>query len=136
MKRGIALIEFAGSLILLATLFAGIFQLGYAFYVYGTLVDAVRAGARYASLRGVPANAVAGQLDNAVRNIVVYGDASPSQRANTRIPGITAANVEVDLQPAAATVRIRGYKLDSLFSRWSLDGRPSATFPVIVGPPK
>ena len=75
-ESGSALIEFAGSLILLATMFAGIFEIGYSFYAYGTLVDAVRAGARYAALqpRGAGADAVvAPAVAKAVRNLVVYG---------------------------------------------------------------
>ena len=48
-EAGSALIEFAGSLVLLAVMFAGIFEIGYSFYAYGTLVTAVRAGARYAA---------------------------------------------------------------------------------------
>ncbi len=56
-QAGSALIEFAGSLILLTVMFAGIFELGYSFYTYGQLVSAIRAGARYAALqpRGVDA---------------------------------------------------------------------------------
>jgi len=41
-EAGSALIEFAGSLILLAVMFSGIFEIGYSFYTYGELVSAVR----------------------------------------------------------------------------------------------
>ena len=57
-RGGSALIEFAGSLLLLGTVFAGVFQIGYTFFAYNTLVNAVRAGARYAAfnpVRYVPA---------------------------------------------------------------------------------
>ncbi len=87
-QAGSALIEFAGSLILLAVMFAGIFEIGYSFYAYGTLVTAVRAGARYAALqpRGTAADPA---VAKAVRNLVVYGDPAPTRwRANRLVPGL------------------------------------------------
>lgn len=134
MKRGVALIEFAGSMILLAVVFAGIFQIGYTFYIYGTLVDAVRAGARYASLQSRPGDRANDVVRRAVQNLVVYGDpATPNQGATPLVNGLTRDNVEVDFGPKTATVSVRAYKIDSLFSRLSLDGRPAVTFPLTSG---
>lgn len=80
-RRGSALIEFAGSLLLLGTVFAGVFQIGYTFFAYNTLVNAVRAGARYASLQ-------TGRADlTRVQNLVVYGDLVPSRDAKPVVPG-------------------------------------------------
>ena len=45
------MIEFALSFFLIFGFFAGTFQFGYMFYAYNTLVNAVRDGARYASLK-------------------------------------------------------------------------------------
>ncbi len=50
-ERGNAMIEFALSFGLLFAVFSGVFQFGYALYVYNSLESAVRAGARYASQR-------------------------------------------------------------------------------------
>jgi Flp pilus assembly protein TadG len=126
--RGSALIEFAGSLILLFSVFVGIFQIGYTFFAYNTLVNAVRAGARYASLQQTNA-----ELPKTVKNLVVYGDLAPAASAQPVVPGLTIDQVNVTLGPATATVSVTGFKLDSLFSQVKLDGRPSITFPLTGG---
>ena len=128
-RRGSALIEFAGSLILLSTVFAGVFQIGYTFFAYNTLVNAIRAGARYASLHDAKAA-------SAVAYLVVYGDLVPSPDAKPVVPGLSVGNVEVRFGTTRATVTVRGFKLDSLFSQVSLDGRPSVTFPLLSGAAK
>jgi TadE-like protein len=130
-ERGNSLIEFAGSLILLTVMFAGIFEIGYSFYTYGTLVTAVRAGARYAALqpRGADAPAVA----NAVRNLVVYGDPAPLDKTKPLVPGLSTDHVELINSPDASTVSLRGFEVDALFMKFKLDGRPTVTFPVTTG---
>ena len=127
-RRGSALIEFAGSLILLFGVFTGIVQIGYAFFSYNALVNAVRAGARYASLQHPNS-----ELTKTVKNMVVYGELAPDATAKAVVPGLTTDNVNVTLGPAGATVSVRGFKLDSLFSQVKLDGRPSITFPLTAG---
>jgi hypothetical protein len=122
-SNGTALIEFAGSLILLSTMFAGIFQAGYSFYTYNTLVNAVRSGARYASQH--PAGPI-----TAVQNLVVYGEPAPAAGAKPIVSGLTPASVEIVFAPAATTVSIRGFAIDALFSKVKLEGRPSVTFPL------
>ena len=129
-RRGSALIEFAGSLLLLGTVFAGVFQIGYTFFAYNTLVNAVRAGARYASLQ-------TGRADLAkVQNLVVYGDPAPSRDTKPAIPGLSTTNIEISFGPRTATVSVRGFKLDSVFSQVNLDGRPAVTFPITGGATK
>jgi Flp pilus assembly protein TadG len=130
-RRGSALIEFAGSLILLFSVFVGIFQIGYTFFAYNTLVNAVRAGARYASLQQTNA-----ELPKTVKNLVVYGELAPATIAQPVVPGLTTDYINVTLGPATATVSVRGFKLDSLFSQVKLDGRPSITFPLTSGAAK
>ena len=49
-ERGSAMVEFALSATLIVSFFAGVFQFGYSFYAYNALEEAVRGGARYASL--------------------------------------------------------------------------------------
>lgn len=129
-QRGSALIEFAGSLILLSTVFAGVFQIGYTFFAYNTLINAVRAGARYASLQ----TARDPNVIRAVENLVVYGDLVPSPGAKPAVPGLATSNVELKFGPSTATVCVRGFKLDSLFSQVTLDGRPLVTFPMATFP--
>lgn len=130
-RSGTALIEFAGSLILLSTLFTGIFQVGYTFYSYERLENSVRAGARYASLRARSATPSA--LVDAVRNLVVYADPSPSAGSKPLMPGLAPSNVDVAVRDKAVTVSIRGFQVDSLFSKVRLDNRPTVTFPLASG---
>jgi len=131
-QAGSALIEFAGSLILLTVMFAGIFEIGYSFYTYGTLVTAVRAGARYAAIqpRGASADPV---VAKAVRNLVVYGDPAPADSTKPLVSGLTTDKVELVNSPDASTVSLRAFELDALFMKVKLDGRPTVTFPVTAG---
>ena len=131
-RAGSALIEFAGSLILLSAVFAGVFQIGYTFYTYNSLVSAVRAGARYASMQ--PAAVASNpEVAQAVRNLVVYGDPAPPASAKPVAPGLTPGSVEVVLGPKSSTVSLRGFELDTVFTKVKLDGRPMVTFPVTRG---
>jgi hypothetical protein len=126
-QAGNALIEFAGALILLTIMFAGIFEIGYSFYTYATLVTGVRAGARYAALQ-LPGPATT----KAVRNLVVYGDPAPPDRATAVVPGLSIDDVELISSPEASTVSVRGFEIDAVFMKMKLDGRPTVTFPAIV----
>ena len=119
-------------MILLAVMFAGIFEIGYSFYTYGELMAAVRAGARYAALqpRGAGADPV---VAKAVRNLVVYGDPTPDGRTKPVVPGLTTDRVELINSADASTVSVRGFELDALFMKLKLDGRPTVTFPVTSG---
>jgi hypothetical protein len=131
-QSGSALIEFAGSLILLSVTFTGIFELGYSYYTYGQLVTAVRAGARYAALQPRAANANPLVAD-AVRNLVVYGDPAPMDRTKPLVSGLTTDRVELINSPDASTVSLQGFEVDALFMKVKLDGRPTVTFPVTAG---
>ena len=128
-ESGSALIEFSGSLILLATLLTGIFQVGYTLYTYENLVQAVRAGARYAAL-GAPGSAGDPEFAKAVRNLVVYGDPKPAPQAKPIAPGFSPEHVDLVLEQSAATVSLRGFTIDALFRKIPLNGRPLVTFPV------
>jgi hypothetical protein len=131
-QAGSALIEFAGSLILLTAVFVGVFEIGYAFFSYGTLVNAVRAGARYSSLqqRGAMPDP---ELAKAVRNLVVYGDPAPTDHAKPLVRGLSTENVEIINSPGTSTVSLRGFEVDALFAKLRLDGRPTVTFPIASG---
>jgi len=129
-RTGSALIELAGSLIVVSALFTGIFQFSYALSTYNALVNAVRAGARYASLQSQPSNSANPDFTKAVQNVVVYGVPSPPPKAKPVAPGLTIENVELFLDPGTATVSVRGFELTALFSKIKLDGRPTVTFPL------
>jgi Flp pilus assembly protein TadG len=131
--KGTALIEFAGSLILLSTMFAGVFQAGHTFYTYNALVNAVRSGARYASRQPAGSSAANPEFLKSVQNLVVYGDPSPAAGAKPIVAGLTPASVEIILGPATTTVTVRGFEIAALFSKIKLDGRPTVTFPLTSG---
>ncbi len=135
-RTGAALIEFAAALILLSAMFAGIFQVGYTFFTYNTLVNSVRAGARYASLRPPGASTADPEFAKAVQNLVAYGEPTPAPGAKPLVSGLTAGNVELILGPATTTVAVRNFEIDAMFSKVKLDGRPTVTFPLTAGAAK
>lgn len=125
-----ALIEFAGSLLLISTTFTGVFQLGYELHSYNRLVNAVREGARYASIQ--PMGQPLGQ-PAAVRRMVVYGNPNPAPNARPLLPGLSEKNVQLIVSEKTMTVAIRDFQLDGLFSKLVLDGKPTVTFPCTNG---
>ena len=142
--RGSVLVEFTLSATFLTGLFLGVWQYGYGFYSYSQLEEAVRAGARYASMRtydsatSTPTSA----FQTAVQNVVVYGNPAPAAGATPVAPGLTTANVAVNPVftsgvPTAMTVAITGYNLSTYFGTQTLTNRPTTTFPFvgIFGPP-
>jgi Flp pilus assembly protein TadG len=135
-ERGSAMIEFAGALILLSAMFTGIFQIGYTFFTYSTLMNAVRTGARYASLKAASGSASDPQLAKSVANMVVFGEPQPVANARPVVRGLAGENVELILAPSAATVSVRDFEIDALFTKIKLAGRPTVTFPIPNGGPK
>jgi Flp pilus assembly protein TadG len=126
------MIEFALVFTFLFPMFAGVFELGYAFFQYNRLVSGVRAGARYASLETytAPGNTPPDDLLAAVKNTVVYNDPAGGSAPIAR--GLTPANVALsvifeDNVPARVRVRIINYRLDCLFGLYTLN-TPAATF--------
>jgi len=132
-RRGSALIEFAAALMLLSGMFTGIFQVGYTFFTYSTLVNAVRAGARYASLQVGNSNVADPEFAKAVVNMVVYGAPRPATDAKPVVRGLAPDNVELVLGGATATVSVRGFQIDAIFTKVALAGRPTVTFPFTGG---
>jgi Flp pilus assembly protein TadG len=135
-RRGSSLVEFALSFGLLFLILAGVFQFGYAYYVYSTLEGAVRGGARYASLRAYDSSTAtpsSGYLA-AVRNAVVYGN--PSGGTQPVALGLTPAKVTVTVNmdrnaPSRITVGINNYTINSVVRSFTLVNKPRATFPFM-----
>src|SRR5260370_36280994 len=96
-QHGQALLEFAVSFFLIWLMFSGLYQFGYAFYVYNNLVAGVSSaaamGARMDYDKSAPAAAKA-QLTN----LVIYGTTIAG--SHTLVPKLTAANVHVIFTPA------------------------------------
>ncbi len=135
-RRGNAIVEFALSFGLLFSVFAGVFQFGHSFFLYNNLQSAVRAAARYGSLRTYDsgtATPTSAYLD-AVRNVVLYGD--PAGGSTPRIPGLTASHIEVTITmdrgvPTEVTVAINGYRIDAVVGSLTLNGKPRVTMPYL-----
>lgn len=129
-RRGSAILELALSASFLVTLLAGAMQYGHTFYTYGQLQEAVRNGARYASIRPFTAASPAcvARMQDAVRHMVADGSTAP---------GLTPSQVVVTYQtdskgvPATVTVAVDGFAVDSLFSLHTFRGVPSITIPYL-----
>ena len=138
-QRGHAMIELAVSAGVMVTFLAGTFQFGYTFYVYNQLVNAVGNGARYAAQRTYRAatDQDVERGNQAIRNLVVYGDAQAATDAAPVVANLKPENVEVrwilsgDGAPAAVNVAIRGFSADAAIQAFPFDGRPSVEFPYV-----
>ena len=139
-EKGNVMIEFALNVSVMFILLTGIFQLGYAFYIYNALVNAVRNGARYAS--NVPYSSSTATPDDAyrtkVQNMVVYGVPTPASSMKPLVSGLTLSNVAVTMTggnaggltpPTAVKVSIIGFRAVALFPNVYLDGKPYCLFP-------
>jgi Flp pilus assembly protein TadG len=119
-RNGHAMIELAVCAAVMVSCLAGTFQFGYTFYIYNQLVTAVGKGGRYA----------------AIRNMVVYGDARPSDMAPV-VPNLRPDQVDVEWvkdksgAPVAVHVAIHNYPVNAVFKTVTLDGRPGVEFPYV-----
>lgn len=141
-RRGNAIIEFALASSILFPTFAGVFQFGYTFYTYNTLQGSVRAAARFASVRQYTAttSTPASEYSSEIKNMVVYGKPNPVLTAapgvTVDIPvtnGLTADNVSLDIVmngsiPKTITVKVTNFTIDAIFSKFTFNGKPAATF--------
>lgn len=135
-QRGGILIEFALTFPILVAVFSGAFELGYAFFAYNTLVNGVRDGARYASMRpydsatATPTSA----FMTAVQNIVVFGD--PAGGTTPILRGLATSNVQLTVltsgnAPLQVTVSITGFSIGAVFGTINLNGKPACSFPYL-----
>ncbi len=132
-ERGNTLVEFALAFAVLFPLLMGAFQFGSVFSVYNSLHNAVRSGARYASLRSYDSSTATPSeaFKQAITNMVLYGD--PAGGTTPILPGLTPENVSLTVSmeenvPKRMTVSVVDFELDALFTSFSLNGRPSVSF--------
>ena len=137
-ERGHAMLELAISAGVMVSCLVGTFQFGYTFYTYNQLVTAVGNGARYAAQRTYRTGSEDVERGNdAIRNMVVYGDAQPAPDAAPVVPKLTPGEVDVrwelagDGTPLNVNVAIKGYTTDAIFRSFTFDGRPSVQFPYV-----
>lgn len=132
------MIELAVSAGVMVSCLAGTFEFGYTFYVYNQLVTAVGNGGRYAAMRTYRAASDEDiqKARTAIQNMVVYGDARPSNLTPV-VPNLRPDQVEVvwlkdkSGEPTAVHVAIRAYPVNAVFKTISLDGRPGVEFPYV-----
>jgi len=133
-QRGNAALEFALSFVLIWTLLAGMYQFGYAMYVYASLASAVADGARYAS--HVEFDAPAHKFVDKVKNMTVYGNTSGT--GGPLAPGLSTSQVGVIWAtdalgvPQTITVRISSYTVRAMRS-YTYINKPRLTV-KFVGP--
>ena len=128
-ERGNALIEFALGFAVLWALFSGIFQFGYSFYVYNTLLGSVADAAELGSKMTYD-TANPSQFTSALQNMVVYGNTTAG--TTPMVPGLSTSNVTIGVNPQAGiptnvTVTINNYALDAVFTKFTFNGKPRAT---------
>ena len=139
-QGGNALLEFAIGSGLFVALFTGVYQFGYTFHAYETLLSATRAGARFGAMKpydlGVQTtdSAPSSLFTTAVRNVTVYGNpAGAVNGAQPVLPGLSTNHVLVTVtfrnsMPSTVTVAINGFALDAAFGNWVANRKPQATF--------
>lgn len=128
-RRGNAMVEFALAFGLLFPLLSGAFQFGYAFHIYNEIQTAVRAGARYASMRtyNSPTSTPSEDYLAAVRNTVLYGN--PDGGATTVVPGLMPEHVSVNVAfvdgvPRWVTVGVDNYQANAVFRLIDFSTKP------------
>jgi Flp pilus assembly protein TadG len=128
-ERGNALLEFALGFSLLWTLFAGIYQFGYSFYVYNTVLTSVANAAELGSkMTYDTANPSA--FTTALQNMVIYGNTTAGTRSI--VPGLSTSNVTVGVNPQGnmptdITITINNFTINALFANFTFNGKPRAT---------
>lgn len=134
-RRGSAVLEFALTFVVLFPMMLGVFEFGYAFFLYNQLKNAVREGSRYASLATYDSSTAAytDAYGNSVKNMVVYG--SPTGGTQPLIPRLNTAHVRIAVTfangvPAAVTVGVQNYPLETGLKTLLLR-KPSCTFPYV-----
>jgi Flp pilus assembly protein TadG len=138
------MVELVLSLSFLTALFLGTWEYGYTFYLYAELEQAVRTGARYASLQPYHSGNSTPTPDyvTAVKNVVVYGNPSPPQGALPVAANLGAKNVQLSVTftnnvPTAVSVYLTGYSISTYLGTWPLNNKPLSWFPYagMFGPP-
>jgi Flp pilus assembly protein TadG len=89
LEKGQTLVEFAMVTLLFLTLVFGIIEFGRALWTWNTIVQATRAGARYAAVE-IPTTD-----DTQIKKVVAYNDPNASTSSTPVVPGLTEANVTV-----------------------------------------
>ena len=89
-EKGQTLLEFALVTLIFFILVFGMIEFGRALWTWNTIVQATRAGARYAVVETPTSN------DTEIKKVVVYNDPNASSSSTPVVPGLTETNVIVN----------------------------------------
>jgi Flp pilus assembly protein TadG len=129
-ERGNAMLEFALGWSILWMVFSGLYQIGYAYYLYNIMLESTSSAAALGSRLPFDTGNTSA-FTTTLKNMVLYGDETAG--TNTLVPNLTASNVNVNYHPDAngfpqyITVNITGYTINALFKSFSLPNKPGAT---------
>lgn len=128
-ERGNALLEFALGWSILWALFAGIYQFGYTFYVYNTVLTSVANAAELGSKMTYD-TANPSTFTTALQNMVVYGNTTAG--TSPIVPGLATSNVTVGVNPEGTmptdiTITINNFTINAVFTNFTFNGKPRAT---------
>jgi Flp pilus assembly protein TadG len=131
-QRGNVIVEFGLAFPLLFVFLGGMFQFGFAFFVYNQLQSAVRTGVRFASTYDFDSQNNGDNFRTAVRNMVVYG--TPTAGSVPVVNGLTTGNVNVTWAadgagvPQTVTVNISAFTFYAVWGSFTLSNKPRSTF--------
>ena len=128
-ERGNAVLEFALGWSILWMMFSGVYQVGYAYYVYNVLMTSVSDAAQLGAKLGYD-TADPSTYQTKLKNMVVYGDTTAG--TTPIVPGLTTGNVNVTMNPTNGTpqdltITISSYTINGFFTSYTLNNKPRAT---------
>ena len=133
-RGGATIIEFALAFPLVILILGGMFQFGFTFFVYNSLVSQVRSGTRYASVADFDQpNGTA--FEQNVKNVVVYGIASPTASDKPLVPGLNISHVVIDSsnrdfsgRPRSIAISIWAFDVPTIWTTFQLNNKPKSFF--------
>ena len=133
-NSGATIVEFALAFPLVILILAGMFQFGFTFFVYNSLVSQVRSGARYASIADFDMpNGTA--FEQNVKDVVVYGITSPAAGDKPLVPGLNTTHVVIDSsnkdavgKPLSISISIWSFDVPTIWTTFQLNNKPKSTF--------
>jgi len=129
-RRGSAVIEFALSFAFLWLTVTGVFQFGYAMWIYNSLVSRVADAARFAARIDYDSRD-SDAFIRQVKNVAVYGN--PEGTGTPAVPNLATSVVSVVLDldgagiPRAVRVSISSFTINTIFHNFTFQSKPQVT---------
>ena len=133
-NRGATIVEFALAFPLLILILGGMFQFGYTFFVYNSLVSQVRSGTRYASIADFD-KPNGTTFEQNIKNVVVYGISNPTASDKPLVPGLNISHVVIDSsdrlasgRPRSIAISIWAFDVPTIWTTFQLNNKPKSFF--------